>query len=88
VFGVSGTELGIILVFALIIFGPDKLPQFGRTIGRFMNEFKRAQDSIEQTIKAEMYRDESAPAEEPASPAISPAGPKAQDYDDEEEDEE
>jgi sec-independent protein translocase protein TatB len=88
-FGISGTELGIILVFALIIFGPDKLPQLGRTVGRFMNEFKRAQESLEKTIKAEMDGSgdsgKAETAEEPVT-AFSHAGSDA--YDDEEEEEE
>lgn len=52
--GIGGTELFIIVVFVLLIFGPDKLPQLGRTIGRFMKEFKRAQDSMEAQIRSEM----------------------------------
>jgi len=55
VFGISGTELFIVVVFALLIFGPDKLPEFGRTAGKFWREFKRAQDSMESVIRAEMY---------------------------------
>jgi sec-independent protein translocase protein TatB len=86
-FGISGTELGIILVFALIIFGPDKLPQLGRTVGRFMNEFKRAQESLERTIKAEMDGSgDSKEAPEDAKPGFSHAASDA--YDDEEEEEE
>ena len=53
-FGIGGTELVIIMVFALMIFGPDKLPQLGRTIGKFSREFKRAQDQMEAQIKREM----------------------------------
>jgi TatA/E family protein of Tat protein translocase len=57
VFGISGTELFIIVVFVLLIFGPDKLPQFGRTIGQMMREFKRAQETMEAVIRAEVYAD-------------------------------
>lgn len=53
-FGISGTELILIVAFALLIFGPDKLPELGRTIGKVMNEFKRAQESMEAMIRAEM----------------------------------
>jgi len=55
VFGVGGTEFIVIAVVALLLFGPDKLPQFGRTIGRFLRDFKRYQDVMEATIRAEMY---------------------------------
>jgi len=55
VFGISGFELLIILVFVLIIFGPDKLPQLARTIGSAMRMFKSAQADMERVIKAEMY---------------------------------
>jgi TatA/E family protein of Tat protein translocase len=86
-FGISGTELGLILIFALLIFGPDKLPQLGRTIGKFMSEFKKAQESVEATIKAEMYKSEDS-EETPAVAAAPVFTAGASDVDDEEEDEE
>ncbi|MDF1543021.1 MAG: twin-arginine translocase TatA/TatE family subunit [Anaerosomatales bacterium] len=60
-FGIGGTELFIIVVFVLLIFGPDKLPQFGRTIGQMMREFKRAQETMESVIRAEVYADKRTP---------------------------
>jgi sec-independent protein translocase protein TatB len=54
VFGISGTELFIIALFAIIVFGPDKLPALGRTVGRFMKEFKKVQDDVETMIRKEM----------------------------------
>lgn len=54
-FGISGFELLLIAAFALIIFGPDKLPKFGRTAGRFMRDFKRTQEEMEAMMRAEMY---------------------------------
>jgi TatA/E family protein of Tat protein translocase len=54
VFGIGGTEFFIIAVFVLLIFGPDKLPQMGRTIGKWTKEFRRAQESMQAQIKAEM----------------------------------
>jgi TatA/E family protein of Tat protein translocase len=92
VFGISGTELFFIVVFALIIFGPDKLPQMGRTVGRFMREFKRAQENVESLLRAELYsseksEDETTLVEPSATPEVSvPA--YGDDADDEEEDEE
>lgn len=53
-FGISGTELFIIGVFALIIFGPDKIPALARTVGKFMKEFKKVQGDVESMIKSEM----------------------------------
>lgn len=54
-FGIGGTELLIIGVFAFIIFGPDKLPEIARTVGKAVNMFKRTQEDMERMVKAEMY---------------------------------
>lgn len=54
-FGIGGWEFILIAVLALLLFGPDKLPQFARTIGRFMRDFKRYQDLMESTIRAEVF---------------------------------
>lgn len=54
-FGISGTELVLIGVFALIIFGPDKIPQIARTVSKAVKTFKRAQEDMERLIKVEMY---------------------------------
>lgn len=68
-FGISGFELVLILVFVLIVFGPDKLPELGRTIGRALSTFKRAQEDMERVIRAEMYTSE----KKPAAPATATA---------------
>ncbi|MDZ4179534.1 MAG: twin-arginine translocase TatA/TatE family subunit [Coriobacteriia bacterium] len=54
-FGIGGWEFMLIAVLALLLFGPDKLPQFARTIGRFMRDFKRYQDLMESTIRGEIF---------------------------------
>ena len=54
-FGIGGTELIIILVFGLLIFGPDKMPQMGRTVGRALRQFQQAQDDMTRVLKAELY---------------------------------
>ena len=82
-FGISGTELFLIAVFALLIFGPDKIPQFARTIGKFTREFKRAQESMESLLRAEMYT-----AERVAAADASKASELEPDDDEDEEEEE
>jgi len=54
-FGIGGWEFILIAVLALLLFGPDKLPQFARTLGRFMRDFKRYQDLMESTIRGEIF---------------------------------
>jgi sec-independent protein translocase protein TatA len=53
--GVPG--LILILVLALIIFGPNKLPEIGKAFGKSLREFKRATDGITDDIKAELKDD-------------------------------
>ncbi|WML31618.1 twin-arginine translocase TatA/TatE family subunit [Neobacillus sp. OS1-32] len=53
--GVPG--LILILVLALIIFGPNKLPEIGKAFGKSLREFKRATDGITDDIKAELKND-------------------------------
>ncbi len=50
-FGIGTTELIIVMVIALIIFGPGKLPDVGRAIGKSMREFKSASKGLEDAIK-------------------------------------
>lgn len=53
-FGLGGTELVIIVVVAILIFGPNKLPELGRVIGKAMNEFKRATSEMEDVVRKEI----------------------------------
>lgn len=54
-FGIGGTEIILIAALGLLLFGPDKLPQIARSIGRFTAELKRYQAMMESVLKAEMY---------------------------------
>lgn len=47
------TELIVILVIALLVFGPNRLPELGRSIGRGLREFKKARDEVTSAIKVE-----------------------------------
>ena len=69
-------ELIIIFVIALIIFGPRKLPELGRSLGKSINEFKRASNELKNTLDEEIRVEESRSAErqrvpEPARPYVA-----------------
>jgi sec-independent protein translocase protein TatA len=49
-FGLQMPELLVILVIALIIFGPKKLPELGRGVGKMIREFKKAGKEVEDTL--------------------------------------
>lgn len=70
-------ELVIIFVIALIIFGPRKLPELGKSLGRSINEFKRASNELKSTLEDEIRVEEqrSTTAPKPDSPAATPPGP-------------
>ncbi len=69
------TEMAFIFVLALIIFGPKKLPEIGRQIGKFMAEFKRASNEFKWQLEAEMRQIEAEATRErliKAAPAVPP----------------
>ena len=68
------TKLIIIAVVAFLFFGPDKLPQIARTVGRFMREFKKVQEEMETTIRSEMYKVDMAAQSETAAQSAAGAG--------------
>lgn len=53
-FGIGGFELFIILLFAFLIFGPDKLPEMAKTLGVALNKFKQAQEEMKAVINDEV----------------------------------
>ena len=63
-FGIGATELIIIMVVALLVFGPKRLPELARSLGRGMAEFRRASSDLRQTLQdAEPPPDTLKPAE-------------------------
>jgi sec-independent protein translocase protein TatA len=70
-------ELIIIFVIALIIFGPRKLPELGRSLGKSLAEFKRASNELKSTLEEEIRLEEQQKAEppKPAAQAASSANP-------------
>ncbi len=55
---IGGTELLIILVIALVAFGPKRLPELGRTIGKGLREFRRASNDLKRSLEDEIRLDE------------------------------
>ncbi len=53
-FGLGIPEILVIFVIALIVFGPKKLPELGRSIGRAMAEFKKASQEFQESMQSEM----------------------------------
>jgi sec-independent protein translocase protein TatA len=66
-------ELIIIFVIALIIFGPRKLPELGRSLGKSLAEFKRASNELRNTLEEEIRIDEQRTTTEAAKPQGTPA---------------
>ena len=71
-------ELVIILTIALIIFGPRKLPELGRSLGRSLAEFKRASNELRNTLDDEIRADEQRELEARRQTAAQPVTPAAE----------
>lgn len=69
-------EMVVIFLVALVLFGPKKLPELGRTIGKAITEFRRASNELKASFEREMHnleRETDALKEPPSTPAISSA---------------
>ena len=53
-FGIGETELFIIILFGFMVFGPDKLPGAGRTLGRALRQFRTAQQGFTKVVQTEI----------------------------------
>ena len=81
-FGIGEGELAIILVFGFLLFGPDKLPQMGRTIGRAIRQFRETQEKMTAVVQSEIID----PVSEAASAPVKPKKAAADDDSDADED--
>jgi len=66
------SELLIIFVIALIVFGPRKLPELGRSLGKSLGEFKRASNDLRNTLEEEIHVEEQV-VKAPPAPAVAVA---------------
>lgn len=57
-FGLGVPEIVLILIVALIVFGPKRLPEIGRTLGKTLGEFRKATDDLKNTIEREVQLEE------------------------------
>jgi len=65
----GGPELLLILVIALIVFGPRKLPEMGRSLGKMMLEFRRASNEFKRTVEDEVDAEQARERAQAAAPA-------------------
>lgn len=72
-FGIGMPELIIILVIALIVIGPHKLPELAKSLGKGLAEFKKASEDFQRNIQEEARKADEKPASAPEQVAAAPA---------------
>ena len=75
-FGIGMPELRVILVVALLVLGPKRLPEMARSLGRGMAEFRRASNEFTRTLSASVDEPPAAPPPKRAADSKSAAGSK------------
>ena len=79
-------ELMIIMVIALIIFGPRKLPELGRSLGKSIGEFRKASNELKSTLEEEIRMEEfkeerkKIEAEQTSALSVNDSAPKATEH--------
>jgi sec-independent protein translocase protein TatB len=77
-FNLGAGEIAVIMIVALLLLGPDKLPELARGIGKFVREFRRQTDDVRGMVEREFYKmDQEVFAEDQAKRIEAPAEPVA-----------
>jgi sec-independent protein translocase protein TatB len=76
-FGIGMPELCVILVVALVVLGPKRLPEVARSLGKIVSEFRRQSSEIMDEFQVQMMQDEDRARRSPARPAPRPPAPSA-----------
>jgi sec-independent protein translocase protein TatA len=71
-FNIGPAEMIVILVIALIVFGPKRLPEIGRTVGKSLREFRRATQDIRDEFEGRLEDEPETPVAEPAKTVSEP----------------
>lgn len=82
--GLSVIEILIVLIIVLVIFGPRKLPQFGKTLGQSLAQFRKASEDFKQGWENEVTIEEKRAEVAPVTPGLTPpaeGNPKTTDGD-------
>ena len=75
---IGGTELMVIMVIALLVFGPRKLPELGRSLGKGLGEFKRASNDLRRSLEDEITaEDRGSHTNQISTPVSPPPAPPA-----------
>lgn len=72
-FNIGGGEIALILIVALLLLGPQKLPELARGIGKFMREFRRQTDEVRTLVEREFYSMDQELQREEAPPKAVPS---------------
>ena len=76
-FGMSMTEIVIIAILALVLLGPDRLPEAAKTIGKTVRDLKKATDGLKDQIESELYQAERAIERSIQAPEVPPVAQAA-----------
>jgi TatA/E family protein of Tat protein translocase len=73
----GGPEVVLILVIALIVFGPRRLPEIGKSMGKMLAEFRKASNDFKRTIEDELEAEKAKESEPPATSLVATTPPES-----------